>query len=255
LRLQGKRALVTAAGQGIGRATAIAFAGAGARVVAADIDAEALSTLAEECLPGLETMHLDVTNRAAIRELGEARRGDPALFNVLFNCAGLVHAGSVLECSDEEWHAAWMVNVNSMFWLCRALLPAMVEAGGGSIINVASIASSVKSVPNRCAYSTTKAAVIGLTKSIAADFVGRGIRCNAICPGTVATPSLAARIRAQADATGQTPAEVTAAFRARQPMGRFGTPAEIAALAVYLASDEATFTTGAIHIADGGWTG
>ncbi len=255
LRLQGKRALVTAAGQGIGRATAIAFAAAGARVVAADIDVEALGALEDERIAGLETMHLDVTNRAAIRELAEARHGDPLAFNVLFNCAGVVHSGSVLECSDEDWQAAWMLNVSSMFWLCQSLLPAMLEAGGGSIINVASIASSVKGVPNRCAYSATKAAVIGLTKSIAADFVGRGIRCNAICPGTIATPSLEARIRAQAEATGRTSEEVTVAFRARQPMGRLGTPGEIAALALYLASDESSFTTGAIHVADGGWTG
>lgn len=255
MRLQGKRALVTAAGKGIGRATALAFAAAGARVVAADIDVEALSALADEGVAGIETMHLDVTNRTAIRELAEARRGDRLPFNVLFNCAGVVHSGSVLECSDEDWQAAWTLNVSSMFWLCQSLLPAMLEAGGGSIINVASVASSVKSVPNRCAYSATKAAVIGLTKSIAADFVGRGIRCNAICPGTIATPSLETRIRAQAEATGQTSAEVTAAFRARQPMGRLGTPAEIAALALYLASDESGFTTGSIHVADGGWTG
>jgi 2-keto-3-deoxy-L-fuconate dehydrogenase len=171
---------------------------------------------------------------------------------VLFNAAGYVHHGTILECEERDWDASFEINVRSMYRVIRAVLPAMLARGGGSIINVASVAGSVKAVPNRFVYSTTKAAVIGLTKSIAADFITRGIRCNAICPGTVETPSLAQRIEAQARSSGQSVEQVRAAFVARQPMGRLGKPEEIAALAVYLASDESAFTTGTVQISDGG---
>jgi 2-keto-3-deoxy-L-fuconate dehydrogenase len=246
-RLAGKRALVTAAGQGIGRATAEAFAREGATVVATDINAGLLADLAR--LPGIETRVLDVTDAAAIAALA----GEVGAVQVLFNGAGFVHAGSVLECSEADWDLAFTLNVRSMYRLIKALLPGMLAAGSGSIINVASAASSIKGVPNRFVYATTKAAVIGLTKSVAADFITRGIRCNAICPGTVESPSLRQRIDAQAKASGQTIAQVEAAFIGRQPMGRLGTPAEIAALAVYLASDESAFTTGTSQLIDGGW--
>src|SRR5260370_1378724 len=196
---------------------------------------------------------LHVTDAKAIEAMCAAEQRT-AEFNVLFNCAGMVHAGNILESSEDELMRAWEVNVVSMYRLCRALLPGMLAAGGGSIINMASAASSVKGVPNRCAYGTTKAAVVGLTKSIAADFVHQGIRCNAICPGTIETPSLADRIPAPARAqTVQTDA-VRAAFVARQPMGRLGRPEELSALAVYLASDESSFTTGVAHVIDGGWS-
>jgi 2-keto-3-deoxy-L-fuconate dehydrogenase len=246
-RLAGKKALVTAAGQGIGRATAEAFAREGATVVATDINAGLLADLAR--LPGIETRVLDVTDAAAIAALA----GEVGAVQVLFNGAGFVHAGSVLECSEADWDLAFTLNVRSMYRLIKALLPGMLAAGSGSIINVASAASSIKGVPNRFVYATTKAAVIGLTKSVAADFITRGIRCNAICPGTVESPSLRQRIDAQAKASGQTIAQVEAAFIGRQPMGRLGTPAEIAALAVYLASDESAFTTGTSQLIDGGW--
>ena len=251
-RLAGKRALVTAAAQGIGRAAAVAFAREGAEVVAADINPAALAALAAEGHAGLRTLQLDVTDRAAIEAFARGEAAG-AQRNVLFNCAGMVPAGSILECSQQDWDRAWQLNVGSMYWLCQALLPGMLAQGGGSIINMSSIASSVKGIPNRFAYTTTKAAVIGLTKSIAADFVTRGIRCNAICPGTVASPSLEQRVRAQAAAQGEPYEQVRAAFNARQPMGRLGAPGEIAALAVYLASDESAFTTGAAHVIDGGW--
>ena len=251
-RLAGKKALVTAAGQGIGRAVAEAFAREGATVIATDIAAEALAELGR--VPGVQARRLDVTDAQAIT----AMAAELGAVQVLFNGAGFVHAGSVLECSEADWDFAFTLNVRSMYRLIRALLPAMLahhEAGkgGASIINVASAASSIKGVPNRFVYATTKAAVIGLTKSVAADFITRGIRCNAICPGTVESPSLRQRIAAQAQASGQTPAQVEAAFVARQPMGRLGTPAEIAALAVYLASDESGFTTGTSQLIDGGW--
>jgi 2-keto-3-deoxy-L-fuconate dehydrogenase len=247
-RLAGKSALVTAAGQGIGRATAIAFAEAGARVVATDINAALLDAL--PALPGLEHRVLDVTDAAAIRSTvaGLGR------IDVLFNGAGFVHAGSVLECSEADFDLAMTLNVRSMVRLIQAVLPGMLAAGGGSIINMASAASSIKGVPNRFIYATSKAAVIGLTKSVAADFVTRGIRCNAICPGTVESPSLHERIAAQAKASGQTEAQVQAAFVARQPMGRLGRAEEIAALALYLASDDAAFTTGTTQVIDGGWS-
>jgi len=197
-----------------------------------------------------ETRRLDVRDSAAItafaRELGGV--------DVLLNCAGYVHAGTVLECEEADWDFSFDLNVKSMYRTIRAFLPAMLERGGGSIVNMASAASSVKGVPNRFVYSASKAAVIGLTKSVAADFITRGVRCNAICPGTVESPSLAQRIVEQASAQGKTVADVEAAFVARQPMGRIGRPEEIAALAAYLASDEAGFTTGQIHVIDGGWS-
>ena len=252
-RLAGKTALVTAAGQGIGRATAEAFAREGARVIATDINTDALAELGR--VPGIEARRLDVTDPQAIQALA----AELGAVQVLFNGAGFVHAGSVLDCSEEDFDFAVTLNVRSMYRLIRALLPAMLAQhdagkGGASIINVASAASSIKGVPNRFIYATTKAAIIGLTKAVAADFITRGIRCNAICPGTVESPSLRQRIDAQAQASGQTLAQVEAAFVARQPMGRLGTTAEIAALAVYLGSDESAFTTGTNQIIDGGWS-
>ncbi len=247
-RLQGKTALVTAAGQGIGRATAVAFAAEGAQVIASDLDERLLADLTG--VAGVRTLKLDVTDAAAISALP----GTLGPVQVLFNGAGFVHAGSVLECSEADWDFAFNLNVRSMFRLIQALLPGMLAAGSGSIINMASAASSIKGVPNRFAYASTKAAVIGLTKSVAADFIARGVRCNAICPGTVESPSLRQRIAAQAQASGQSLAQVEAAFIARQPMGRLGLPQEIAALAVYLASDESAFTTGTTHVIDGGWS-
>ncbi len=253
MRLAEKHALVTAAAQGIGHATALAFVREGARVLAVDINADGLARLAESAQGPrpIETAHLDVTDAEAIADLVRSVTSQP--FNVLFNCAGIVHAGTILDCTEAQWTQAWQLNVGSMYRLTRALLPGMVAAGGGSIINVSSVVSSVRGVPNRFVYGTTKAAVIGLTKSIAADFIRQGIRCNAICPGTVQTPSLDTRIVEQARAEGRPPDAVRQDFIARQPMGRLGRPEEIAALAVYLASDESAFTTGAIHLIDGGW--
>lgn len=246
-RLDGKRALVTAAGQGIGRATALAFAAEGAEVLATDIATDKLATLRDV---RISTRVLDARDETAIAALAEEL---PAL-DILFNCAGFVHHGTVLSTTPEEWDFSFTLNVRSMYLTIRAFLPKMIAAGGGSIVNMASGASSIKGVPNRCAYGATKAAVIGLTKSVAADFVGDGIRCNAICPGTVQTPSLDERIAA---AGALAPGGVEAARRAfidRQPLGRLGTAEEIAALAVYLASDETRFTTGATHMIDGGWS-
>jgi 2-keto-3-deoxy-L-fuconate dehydrogenase len=246
-RLAGKTAFVTAAGQGIGRATAEAFAREGARVIAADIAPDLLAALGGA---GLRTVRLDVTDADAVaRAVADAGPVD-----VLFNGAGHVHAGTILDATEADWDFAFELNVRSMVRLIRGFLPGMLARGGGSIVNVASVASSVKGAPGRCAYGTSKAAVIGLTKSVAADFVGRGIRCNAICPGTVESPSLRQRIAAQASASGQDAAAVEAAFVARQPVGRIGTAAEIAALAVYLASDESAFTTGTAQVIDGGWS-
>jgi 2-keto-3-deoxy-L-fuconate dehydrogenase len=245
-RLAGKTAFLTAAAHGIGRATALAFAREGARVIATDIDAAGLDALAREC--GATVRVLDVMDGAAIaataREVGNVQ--------VLFNAAGYVHAGTVLDFSEDDWDLAFNLNARSMARTIRAFLPGMLAQGGGSIVNIASIAGSVRGVANRFVYGASKAAVIGLTKAVAADFVTRGIRCNAICPGTVDSPSLKARITAQAQASGKTEADVRAMFVARQPMGRLGTAEEIAALAVYLASDEAAFTTGALMMADGG---
>ncbi len=243
-RLAGKTALVTAAAQGIGRACAERLAREGARVIATDIRLESLAEAP------FEARLLDVRDAAAIAALAESI----GAIDILVNCAGFVHAGTVLECEEADWDFSFDVNVKSMYRTIRAFVPGMLERGRGSIVNLASAASSVKGVPNRFVYGTTKAAVIGLTKAVAADFVTRGVRCNAICPGTVASPSLTARIAEQAQAQGKSVAEVEAAFVARQPMGRIGRPEEIAALAAYLASDEAAFTTGQIHLIDGGWS-
>jgi len=243
-RLSGKRALVTAAGAGIGRATALLFAREGARVDATDVDAEALAALARE-EPRLETGVLDARDGAAV-QAHVAARGP---YDVLFNCAGYVHHGTVLDASDADWEASLDLNLMSMVRTIRAALPGMIAKGQGSIVNMASVASSVKGAPNRCVYGATKAAVVGLTKSVAADFVARGIRCNAVCPGTIQTPSLDARIAATGD-----PAKTRAAFVARQPIGRLGLAEEVAALVLYLASDESAYTTGAVHVIDGGWS-
>ena len=239
-RLKGKKAILTAAGQGIGRAVAEAFVREGAVVTATDINAKELAGLS-----GATTRRLDVTDGAAVVALA-AELGP---VDVLFNCAGFVHHGSILDCEEKDWDFSFDLNVKSMYRTIRALLPAMLEKGGGSIINVASVASSLKAVPNRFAYSASKAAVIGLTKAVAADYITRGIRCNAICPGTVESPSLEGRIKA----LGGDPVEVRKAFIARQPIGRLGKPEEVAYLAVYLASDESSFTTGTTQIIDGGW--
>jgi 2-keto-3-deoxy-L-fuconate dehydrogenase len=243
-RLEGKTAIVTAAGAGIGRAVALAFAREGARTIATDINGEALKTLAAETT-GIQTQVLNMLDAEAIASFAASQTG----VSVLFNCAGIVHDGSILTCTEEDWTLAFDLNVRSMFRLTKALLPGMIESGGGSIVNIASVAGSVKGIPSRFAYGCTKAAVIGLTKSIAIDFISQGIRCNAICPGTIDTPSLSDRMRASGDE-----AKARAAFTARQPLGRLGRPEEIAELAVYLASDAAAFTTGAIHLIDGGLT-
>lgn len=243
-RLISKRCLVTAAAQGIGRETAHAFAREGAKVVATDINEVALKAWASG-VPSIECLRLDVTDASAVDAL-VSRLGP---IDVLFNCAGYVHQGTILDCTPEDWQRSFSINVESMYRLTRAVLPGMLARGQGSVINMSSVASSIKGVPNRFVYSATKAAVIGLTKAIAADFVGRGIRCNAICPGTVQTPSLGERVAALG-------ADVDANWRSfiqRQPMGRLGEAREIAALAVYLASDESAFTTGQTHIIDGGW--
>lgn len=244
-RLAGKRAVITAAAQGIGRASAELFASEGAHVIATDVNTEALATLS-----GCECRPLDVTDNEAIASLASAAGS----VDVLFNCAGIVHGGTVLECTLDDWNKAFAVNVTAMFQMIRGFLPGMLERGRGSIINMSSVASSVTGVPNRFAYGASKAAVIGLTKSIAADFVARGIRCNAICPGTVDSPSLKGRIRTQALQSGAGEADVRAQFEKRQPMGRLGRPEEIAFLALYLASDESAFTTGTVSVVDGGWT-
>ncbi len=241
-RLHGKTAIITAAAQGIGRATVDAFAREGARVWALDINAERLADLAG--VPGVTTRTLDVRDSAAVADTVAAI----GPVDLLFNCAGFVHNGSILECDDEAFDFSVDLNVKSMHRMIRAVLPGMLEKGGGSIVNMASVASSVKAVPNRYVYSLTKAAVIGLTKAVAADFIGRGIRCNVVCPGTVESPSLEDRLRAQGDY-----AQARAAFIARQPIGRLGKPEEIAELVVYLSSDAAGYTTGAVHVIDGGW--
>ncbi len=248
-RLQGKTAFITAAGQGIGRAIAEAFVREGATVIATDINAALLQAVAQAT--GCQTRLLDVTDAAAVR----AAAAEAGPVNVLVNAAGFVHAGTVLDCTEAEWDFGFNLNVRAQFRTIQAFLPGMLAAaGGGSIINVASVAGSIKGAPNRFVYGATKAAVIGLTKSVAADFITRGVRCNAICPGTVESPSLRDRIQAQAQASGQTVEQVEAAFVARQPMGRLGRTSEIAALAVYLASDESGFTTGTSQVIDGGWS-
>ena len=238
-RLAGKVAVVTAAASGIGRASAEAFARAGARVFAVDIDAKAIGSVA-----GCEGRVVDVRDATAIA----AFASDVGKIDVLFNCAGMVPKGTVLDIDFTTWSAAFDLNVNSMYHMIRAFLPGMLEARAGSIINMSSVAGSITGVADRCAYGATKAAVIGLTKTVAKDFVHQGVRCNAICPGTVDTPSLQARLHAYGDYE-----KTRKEFEARQPMGRLGKPEEIAALALYLASDESAFTTGQTHIIDGGW--
>lgn len=247
-RLAGKRALVTAAAQGIGRATAQAFAAEGASVLATDVAADKLAPLSDALIA---TRRLDVTDDDAIAALA-AELGP---LDVLFNSAGFVHHGTILDADPIEWDASFALNVRSMFMMIRAFLPKMLERGtGASIINMASTVSSIKGAPNRCVYGATKAAVIGLTKAVAVDFIGQGIRCNAICPGTIETPSLEDRIAAQGVRLVGGSEAARRAFVERQPLGRLGAPEEVAALAVYLASDEAAFTTGAIHVIDGGFT-
>ena len=247
-RLEGKTAFVTAAGQGIGRATAEAFVREGARVIATDINEALLAELAKAT--GCETHRLDVTDANAVSAAAKAA----GKVNILFNGAGYVHAGTILDCDEKAFDFSFDLNVRAMYRMTRAFLPAMLEGGNGSIINVASVAGSIKGAPNRFVYGATKAAVIGMTKSIAADFITRGVRCNAICPGTVESPSLRERMAALAESTDQTIEQAEAWFVARQPMGRVGRTSEIAALAVYLASDESGFTTGTAQIIDGGWS-
>ena len=242
-RLAGKKALITAAGQGIGRATALAFAAEGAQVIATDIDAGPLEALAREV--EIETRSLDVTDPAAIAAIAR----DLGAIDVLFNCAGYVHHGTILDCSEDDFDFSVSLNVRAMYRTIKAFLPAMLAAGHGNIINMSSMASSLTAADNRFIYGVTKAAVIGLTKSVAKDFVGQGIRCNAICPATVDSPSLQARID-----TFDDPEAARIAFIARQPMGRLGTVEEIAALCVYLASEESAFTTGTAVVVDGGWS-
>lgn len=245
MNLTGKKVLITAAGQGIGLNTAMLFAREGAEVIATDINISAL-----EGIPGITPRLLDVTDAQAITAL--AAESGP--LDVLFNCAGVVHSGDILTCSEQEWQFALDLNVTAMFRMIRAFLPAMLARNRGSVINMSSVASSIKGVPNRFAYSASKAAVIGLTRSVAADYVTRGIRCNAICPGTVESPSLRQRIAVQAQAEGRSEAEVYDAFVARQPIGRIGKTEEIAQLALYLASDASSYTTGTVQIIDGGWS-
>jgi len=241
--LAGKTALVTAAAQGIGRATALAFAAEGAKVMATDINIARLEELTGT--PGIAVRQLDVLDPQAVHSLAAEM---PPL-DVLCNVAGYVHHGSILECPEEDWDFSFDLNVKSMYRMIRAFLPAMLEHGGGSIINMASVASSLRGLPNRCVYGASKAAVIGLTKSVAADFIQQGIRCNCICPGTIESPSLEERINAFPD-----PVAARKAFIARQPIGRLGTAEEIAGMAVYLASDIAAYTTGTAMIVDGGVT-
>jgi 2-keto-3-deoxy-L-fuconate dehydrogenase len=243
-RLQGKKAFLTAAGQGIGAATVRAFAAEGAQVHATDLNDQLLQELAAE-IPGIHTRKLDVRDTQAVNALA----AELGAIDILFNCAGFVHQGTILDCSEQDWDFSFDLNVKSMYRTTRAFLPAMIAAKKGSIINMSSGASSIKGAPNRFVYGATKAAVIGLTKALAADVIRQGIRVNAICPGTVESPSLEQRIAALGDVE-----KARKEFVARQPMGRLGKPEEIAALAVYLASDESSFTTGQFHIIDGGWT-
>ena len=244
-RLSGKRALITAAGQGIGRATAVAMSNEDAKVFATDVNAEALETLQKELSTSCETFLLDARDQESVTA-GVAR----AVPDILFNCAGFVHSGTILESSEEDWDFAFDLNVRSMFRTIRVALPGMLKRGKGSIINMSSACSSIIGAPNRFIYGTTKAAVIGLTKSVAVEYINRGIRCNAICPGTVDSPSLHERLHATGDYN-----QAMRDFVARQPMGRIAKAHEIATLAVYLGSDESAFTTGQAHVIDGGWSG
>ncbi|MEJ8475684.1 SDR family oxidoreductase [Roseibium algae] len=242
-RLEGKTALVTAAAQGIGQASALRMGEEGARVIATDINADLLKEL--DGKPGIETRVLNVLDKDAISALA----ADLGSVDILFNCAGIVHAGTVADASEDEWDFAFDLNVKAQFRMIRAFLPGMIEAGKGSIINMSSVAGPITGPVNRCIYSASKAAVAGLTRSIAADYVTKGIRCNSICPGTVESPSLHQRLRDTGDYEG-----ALQQFISRQPMGRIGRPEEIAALVAYLASDESAFTTGTEHVIDGGWT-
>lgn len=242
-RLAGKRAVITAAGQGIGRATAERFAAEGAEVIATDINEAALEELGQ--IAGITARKLNVLDGAAIKAFAE----EVGAVNVLFNCAGIVHAGTLLDATEDEWDFAFDLNAKAQFRMIRAFLPGMLGNGGGSIINMSSVAGPITGPVNRLVYSASKAAVVGLTKGVAADYVTQGIRCNAICPGTVDSPSLHQRLRDTGDYEG-----ALKAFVARQPMGRVGDPNEVAALAAYLASDDSGFTTGQAHVIDGGWT-
>ena len=244
-RLNGKTALLTAAGAGIGRATAVAFLAEGARVIATDLDAGKIADL-----KGAECHALDVRSTAAVEALAK----QVGAVDILFNCAGYVHHGSVLECSDADWDFSFDLNVKSMHRTIKAFLPGMLAKGRGSIVNIASGASSVRGIPNRYVYGSSKAAVIGLSKAVAADFIRKGVRCNAICPGTIESPSLDDRISTLARETGQSVEAVRQAFVDRQAIGRLGTAQEVAMLAVYLASDESSYTTGSIHLVDGGFS-
>jgi 2-keto-3-deoxy-L-fuconate dehydrogenase len=246
-RLQNKLALVTAAGQGIGRAIAEAFAVEGARVVATDVEASKL-----EGIKSLERLKLDVRSTAAVEALAKDIAAEFGALDVLVNCAGYVHHGSVLDCAEPDWDFSFDLNVKSMHRTIRAFLPGMLQKKAGAIVNISSAVSSIRGVPDRYAYGATKAAVIGLTKAVAADFIRQGIRANAICPGTIESPSLEGRINGRSQATGKSRAEVERAFIERQPMGRLGKPQEVAALAVFLASDEASYITGQAHLVDGG---
>jgi len=243
-RLAGKTAVITAAGQGIGRACVLRFVAEGATVWATDVNVAALQALSEEH-PEVHTRILNVRDSEAVSALA----AELGAVDILFNCAGFVHQGDIFACSPEDWDFSFDLNVTSMYRTCRAFLPAMLAAGKGSILNMSSVASSIKGAPNRFVYGATKGAVIGLTKAIAADVVSKGVRCNAICPGTIETPSLYDRMAAQGDVE-----KARAAFLARQPMGRLGKAEEIAELALYLASDESSFTTGQTHVIDGGWS-
>jgi 2-keto-3-deoxy-L-fuconate dehydrogenase len=246
-RLQRKLALVTAAGQGIGRAIAEAFAAEGATVIATDVEKKKL-----EGMQGAKRFKLDVRSTEAVETMARNIKSEFGAIDVLVNCAGYVHHGSVLDCSEQDWAFTFDLNVKSMHRTIKAFLPGMLEKKAGAIVNVSSAVSAIRGVPNRYAYGASKAAVIGLTKAVAADFIKRGIRANAICPGTIESPSLEGRIRAQSQTTGKSLAEIERAFVERQPMGRLGRPEEVAALAVFLASDEASYITGQAHLVDGG---
>jgi len=246
-RLQGKLALVTAAGQGIGRAIAEAFAAEGARVIATDLEEKKL-----EGINSVKRRKLDVRSTAAIEALAKETATEFGALDVLVNCAGYVHHGSVLDCSEQDWDFAFDLNVKSMHRMIKAFLPGMLQKKAGSIVNISSAVSSIRGVPDRYAYGATKAAVIGLTKAVAADFIRQGIRANAICPGTIESPSLEDRIKDRSRATGKSLAEVEKAFVERQPLGRLGRPEEVAALVVFLASDESSYITGQPHLVDGG---